>query len=96
MTTPPIFITGAAASIGKATALRFLAGGWRVGAYDISAQGLESLAQAADSMGCGHLLVAGQLDVSNNDQWQVALAPLAATPVEPMARPLTYVKGQAL
>lgn len=72
--TPSIFITGAAAGIGKATALRFLAGGWRVGAYDIQAEALESLVNAAHSMGCGHLLITGQLDVTNNDSWQAAVA----------------------
>ena len=71
---PSIFITGAAAGIGKATALRFLAGGWRVGAFDIDAQGLESLANAAAAMGCGELLITGQLDVTNNDSWQATMA----------------------
>lgn len=66
---PSIFITGAAAGIGKATALRFLAGGWQVGAFDIDAQGLESLANAAAAMGCLELLITGQLDVTNNDSW---------------------------
>lgn len=75
--TQSIFITGAAAGIGKATALRFLAGGWRVGAYDIQRDALESLANAAHSMGCGHLLVTGQLDVTNNESWQIALAHFA-------------------
>ena len=38
-----IFITGAASGIGRATALKFAAGGWFVGAYDVNAAALASL-----------------------------------------------------
>ena len=38
-----MFITGAAAGIGRATALLFARNGYRIGAYDIDLAGLESL-----------------------------------------------------
>lgn len=40
---PSIFITGAAAGIGAATARLFAGRGWRVGAADVDAEGLEAL-----------------------------------------------------
>lgn len=67
-----ILISGAAAGIGKATALKFLAEGWRVGAYDIDSEGLAALSsEVAES--ARPRLVTGQLDVTNNDSWQQAL-----------------------
>ncbi|MCH8500782.1 MAG: SDR family oxidoreductase [Aliidiomarina sp.] len=68
-----IFISGAAAGIGKATAEHFLAQGWLVGAYDIDQQGLQQLASAH-----GSNLVIGDLDVTDNDAWQRALAEFAS------------------
>ena len=43
MSAPTVFITGAAAGIGRATALTFARHGYRVGAYDIDLAGLASL-----------------------------------------------------
>ena len=45
--TKSIFITGASAGIGKATALLFAAQGWFVGITDINAAGLEELQKCA-------------------------------------------------
>lgn len=42
--TSPIFITGAAAGIGKATAQLFAGRGWHVGLFDTNREGLEQLA----------------------------------------------------
>lgn len=70
--TPSILISGAAAGIGKATALKFLAEGWRVGAYDIDRDGLTALAdELADDQRMR--LVTGVLNVTDNDNWQQAL-----------------------
>src|ERR1044071_8088586 len=46
MERPSIFITGAAAGIGRATAQRCASQGWFVGAYDMDAAGLDSLKSA--------------------------------------------------
>lgn len=71
MAKPTVFITGAAAGIGRATALRFAAGGYHVGAYDVDTAGLEALSQ--EIQGLGGTVRAGILDVSNADQWRSAL-----------------------
>lgn len=55
-----VFITGAAAGIGRATALAFAAKGYTVGAYDIDDAGLRTLADAA-----GPSVVTGHLDVTD-------------------------------
>ena len=65
-----IFISGAAAGIGKATALRFLQEGWLVGAYDRDSAGLKALQQAADN---SEQLICGPLDVTDIESWQQAL-----------------------
>lgn len=70
MTQRSIFITGAAAGIGAATARRFAAHGWLVGLFDVDQAGVERL---ADELGRGHT-VAGRLDVTDAAQWQAALA----------------------
>lgn len=61
MTRPALFITGAAAGIGHATAVLFAAKGWFVGAYDVSEAGVEAL---RDRIGREHS-VGGRLDVTD-------------------------------
>lgn len=60
---PSIFISGAAAGIGKAVAERFLQEGWIVGAYDIT-----------DISYQHPQLITGYLDVTNAESWETALA----------------------
>ncbi|MDO9453942.1 MAG: SDR family oxidoreductase [Stagnimonas sp.] len=67
-----IFITGAAAGIGRATAIRFAAAGWRVGLYDIDLLGVKALASAI-----GPQAVVGKLDVTNDVAFAKALADFA-------------------
>lgn len=67
-----IFITGAAAGIGRATAQHFAAAGWRVGLYDIDLMGLKALASAI-----GPQAVIGKLDVTNAAAFAKALADFA-------------------
>ncbi|SFF46894.1 NADP-dependent 3-hydroxy acid dehydrogenase YdfG [Fontimonas thermophila] len=56
MTRPAIFITGAAAGIGRATARLFAARGWCVGLYDIDSGGVERLrAELGDAAVSGYL-----------------------------------------
>lgn len=61
-----VFITGAAAGIGRATALNFAAKGYVVGAYDIDAAGLESLADEIGRLGAR--VVTGHLDVTDSNE----------------------------
>lgn len=67
-----IFITGAAAGIGRAAALRFAAAGWRVGLYDLNLAGVQVLAAEI-----GPQAVAGQLDVTDALAFAKALASFA-------------------
>lgn len=70
MTRPAIFITGAAAGIGRATAEHFAARGWFVGLYDVADGAVEALrAQlgAANTTG-------GRLDVADAAAVEAALA----------------------
>ncbi|CAN5144375.1 SDR family oxidoreductase [soil metagenome] len=61
-----VFITGAAAGIGRATALAFAARGFTVGAYDIDETGLASLAEEIrQHHGVAHT---GHLDVTDSDE----------------------------
>ncbi|WP_433577256.1 SDR family oxidoreductase [Nocardia brasiliensis] len=69
---PAVFITGAAAGIGRSTALLFAAQGYQVGAYDIDEVGLSRL--AADITGQGGSVRTGVLDVTNATQWAERLA----------------------
>lgn len=64
-----IFITGAAAGIGQAAARRFAGAGWFVGLYDVDLAGVERLAA---ELGPDRTL-AGKLDVSNPEEWTLAL-----------------------
>lgn len=65
---PSIFISGAAAGIGRATALRFAGEGWTVGAYDVDENGLASLSDEHAG------ITVGALDVRSPESWQEALA----------------------
>ncbi len=67
-----IFITGAAAGIGRATALRFAAAGWRVGLYDINLIGVKALAAEI-----GPQALASKLEVSDEPAFVKALATFA-------------------
>ena len=70
MSRPAIFITGAAAGIGRATALRFAAGGWFVGVYDVDTQGLDSLLREIPQ----GQAIAATLDVRDAHVFGAALA----------------------
>ena len=61
-----VFVTGAAAGIGRATALTFAKRGYAVGAYDIDEVGLKSLADEFDRLGA--TVVTGHLDVTDADE----------------------------
>ncbi|MFA5939378.1 MAG: SDR family oxidoreductase [Sinimarinibacterium sp.] len=60
MSSPAIFITGAAAGIGRATAELFVSRGWRVGLYDVDLEGVERL-----QVELGGSTVSGRLDVTD-------------------------------
>ncbi len=64
--TRAVFITGAAAGIGRATALTFARNGYLVGGYDIDEVGLKSLADEVDELGARS--VVGHLDVTDPDE----------------------------
>ncbi|MFD0365528.1 SDR family oxidoreductase [Nocardia sp. GCM10030253] len=76
MSAPTVFITGAAAGIGRATALLFATHGYYVGAYDIDEVGLTRL--AGDITGAGGTVRTGVLDVTNNTHWVERLAEFGA------------------
>jgi NAD(P)-dependent dehydrogenase (short-subunit alcohol dehydrogenase family) len=61
-----VFITGAAAGIGRATALTFAARGYVVGAYDIDELGLATLADEINRLGARAII--GHLDVTDPAQ----------------------------
>ncbi len=67
MSSPTVFISGAAAGIGRATALRFAREGYRVGAYDVDLTGLASLREEVGGFG-GDIAI-GQLDVTDAADW---------------------------
>ena len=72
-----IFITGAAAGIGRATAERFAKAGWFVGLYDVDEAAVQALrlqldAQLGERSG-GSRCHAGRLDVSRTEDWAVQL-----------------------
>ncbi len=69
MSKPGVFISGAAAGIGQASARLFAARGWLVGLYDVDLAGVQAL---ADELGADQA-IAGQLDVSDEAQWPLAL-----------------------
>jgi NAD(P)-dependent dehydrogenase (short-subunit alcohol dehydrogenase family) len=68
-----IFITGAASGIGRETALLFASRGWRVGLFDVNADGLARLTEEiARGAGEGRAL-ARPLDVRDLDQYRAAV-----------------------
>ncbi len=68
---PTIVISGAAAGIGRATALLFARRGYRVGAYDVDPAGLESLRDEVSALG-GEVVIGG-LDVTSAADWSEQL-----------------------
>jgi NAD(P)-dependent dehydrogenase (short-subunit alcohol dehydrogenase family) len=69
-----IFITGAASGIGRATALLFAGKGWFVGAFDVNAQGLDTLAQEIGNDNC----ITGRLDVTSKSDFEKAVTEFGA------------------
>lgn len=72
MTSPTVFITGAAAGIGRASAALFAARGYRVGAYDIDPSGLATLDEQVSAS--GGEITTGELDVTDAAAWEDRLA----------------------
>ena len=72
MSSPGVFITGAAAGIGRAIALTFARHGYRVGAYDIDLGGLAELRDEITRYG-GEAVI-GELDVTDAAAWSACLA----------------------
>jgi NAD(P)-dependent dehydrogenase (short-subunit alcohol dehydrogenase family) len=70
MSRPAIFITGAAAGIGRATAERFAARGWFVGLYDVAEGAVQALCQQLGPQNA----IAGKLDVRDEAAFSAALA----------------------
>ncbi|GAA4116752.1 SDR family oxidoreductase [Nocardioides fonticola] len=71
MTTRTVLITGAAAGIGRATALTFARRGWTIGGYDIDEAGLETLAAEVRSL--GSTAITGKLDVTDAGAFAAAV-----------------------
>jgi NAD(P)-dependent dehydrogenase (short-subunit alcohol dehydrogenase family) len=71
-----VFITGGAAGIGRATALSFARNGYVVGAYDVDAVGLKTLAREIDALGA--TAITGHLDVRDTDETTRRVAEFAA------------------
>lgn len=69
MSRPSIFITGAAAGIGRATAERFAREGWFVGIFDVDLAGVQALAAQFPA---GQSFVA-RLDVTDTTAWNSTL-----------------------
>ncbi|MFN4266950.1 MAG: SDR family oxidoreductase [Aquabacterium sp.] len=69
-----IFITGAAAGIGRAVAERFAREGWVVGLYDVDEAGIEQLRQSLVEQFGSDRAVCGRLDVADAAQWSQAMA----------------------
>ena len=72
MSKPTVFITGAAAGIGRATAVRFAREGYVVGAYDVDETNLRDVRE--EIRNADGRVYAGKLDVRDPDQWAEALA----------------------
>jgi len=69
-----IFITGAASGIGRATAALYSEKGWFVGAFDVNAEGLATLAQELGNDNC----ITGRLDVTSKQNFEEAVAAFGA------------------
>ena len=67
MSRPAVVITGAAAGIGRAAALRFAAEGYDIGAYDLDEAGLATLADEVERQGARCLT--GVLDVRDAESF---------------------------
>lgn len=67
-----VFISGAAAGIGRATAQEFARRGYRVGAYDVDLAGLSTLRDEITNRG-GDIAIGG-LDVTKAPDWEEQLA----------------------
>lgn len=76
MSTRSVFISGAAAGIGRRTALSFAERGWTVGAYDIDGAGLASLADEVHPLAGS--LVTGRLDVTDAEAFAAAVTSFVA------------------
>lgn len=72
VTSPTVFITGAAAGIGRATAALFADRGYRVGAYDVDLAGLATLGDEIAAR--GGQITTGELDVTDPGAWSARLA----------------------
>jgi NAD(P)-dependent dehydrogenase (short-subunit alcohol dehydrogenase family) len=70
MSKPSIFITGAAAGIGRATAELFAGRGWFVGLYDVNEAGVQELRRNLGESNA----VAGRLDVTDVAAYERALS----------------------
>ncbi|TSD94444.1 SDR family oxidoreductase [Skermania sp. ID1734] len=75
MTKPTVFITGAAAGIGKATALEYARRGYLVGGFDVDVAGLEKLRTDIEAVGGSALL--GVLNVADPAHWDRVLREFA-------------------
>ncbi|WP_299058360.1 SDR family oxidoreductase [uncultured Nocardioides sp.] len=74
METRVVAVTGAAAGIGRATALTFATRGWTVGAYDIDEAGLADLTEEASALP-GEVRT-GRLDVTDAAEFETRLGEL--------------------
>jgi NAD(P)-dependent dehydrogenase (short-subunit alcohol dehydrogenase family) len=72
-----VFITGAAAGIGRHTALTFARKGYSIGAYDIDEAGLATLADEVKAVGAQ--ILTGHLDVTDADEFSARLDEFAAS-----------------
>ncbi|MEQ9520013.1 MAG: SDR family oxidoreductase [Parvibaculum sp.] len=69
-----IFITGAAAGIGRATARHFIRRDWFVGLYDVDMVGLAQLSEELTAIHGGGSVTMGELDVTDPENFQQAVA----------------------
>lgn len=77
MTSRSVFITGAAAGIGRHTALTFARKGYLIGAYDIDEAGLATLSDEVKAAGAQ--IVTGHLDVTDAEEFSTRLDEFATS-----------------